>query len=112
MQVIKYQLVTEINLGTAEHPDIRQDIRAKFLPHTDANYRLALSEAYNGEVTIENIEDNRPISEQIQDKEQELSQSCNQAIIAGIDVTTTKGIEHFSLEETDQINLAVALATI
>lgn len=41
-------------------------------------------------------------------KEQFLSSSCNSAITAGMDVETTQGTEHFSLEETDQINLTTA----
>lgn len=41
-------------------------------------------------------------------KEVELSAACNQAITAGMDVTTTQGTEHFSLQETDQINLTTA----
>jgi hypothetical protein len=46
------------------------------------------------------------------EKEAEISKSCNTAIISGIDVATTHGIEHFSLEETDQINLTTAFNTI
>lgn len=41
-------------------------------------------------------------------KEAEISSSCNAAIVAGMDVNTTQGTEHFSLEETDQINLTTA----
>lgn len=41
-------------------------------------------------------------------KEKEISNSCNLAIINGIDVETSEGEEHFSLEETDQINLTTA----
>lgn len=41
-------------------------------------------------------------------KEAELSAACNQAITAGMDVETTQGTEHFSLQETDQINLTTA----
>lgn len=41
-------------------------------------------------------------------KEVELSAACNQAITAGMDVATTQGTEHFSLQETDQINLTTA----
>lgn len=41
-----------------------------------------------------------------------LSTACNQAIINGMDVKTTEGIEHFSLEETDQINLTTAVSAI
>lgn len=42
------------------------------------------------------------------EKEAELSAACNQAITAGMDVATTQGTEHFSLQETDQINLTTA----
>lgn len=41
-------------------------------------------------------------------KEAELSAACNSAITAGMDVETTQGTEHFSLQETDQINLTTA----
>lgn len=41
-------------------------------------------------------------------KEAELSAACNAAIVAGVDVETTQGAEHFSLTETDQINLTTA----
>ena len=46
------------------------------------------------------------------DKLAELSASCNDAITAGMDVETTKGTEHFSLQETDQINLTTALSAV
>ena len=42
------------------------------------------------------------------EKESELSTACNQAITDGMDVPTTHGTEHFSLKETDQINLTTA----
>lgn len=41
-------------------------------------------------------------------KEAELSAACNAAIVAGMDVETSQGTEHFSLQETDQINLTTA----
>lgn len=46
------------------------------------------------------------------EKESEMSAECKKAIVAGMDVETTQGIEHFSLEETDQINLTTALAAV
>lgn len=40
----------------------------------------------------------------------ELSQACRAAILAGCDVTLSDGtMEHFALEETDQINLTAAV---
>lgn len=41
-----------------------------------------------------------------------LSTTCNQVITSGMDVETTEGTEHFSLEETDQINLTTAVSAI
>ena len=46
------------------------------------------------------------------DKLAELSAACNAAITAGMDVETSQGKEHFSLQETDQINLSTALSAI
>lgn len=45
-------------------------------------------------------------------KESELSGACNAAIVAGMDVETAQGTEHFSLKETDQINLTTAYNAI
>ena len=45
-------------------------------------------------------------------KENELSAACNAAIVAGMDVETSQGAEHFSLQETDQINLTTALSAV
>lgn len=53
MKIIKYQLATEINRGTPEEPDIEVSLAAVSMPYTEANYQTALSEAYQGEVTIE-----------------------------------------------------------
>lgn len=45
-------------------------------------------------------------------KEAEISAACNGAIIAGMDVETSQGTEHFALQETDQINLTTALSAV
>lgn len=45
-------------------------------------------------------------------KEAEISTACNGAIIAGMDVETSQGTEHFALQETDQINLTTALSAV
>ena len=68
--------------------------------------------AYNGEYTIEDVPDDRPLDEIRTDKLAELSASCNAAITAGMDVETTQGPEHFALQETDQINLTTALSAV
>lgn len=48
------------------------------------------------------------LAEAKSNKEAELSTACNAAIVSGMDVETSQGMEHFSLEETDQINLTTA----
>lgn len=46
-------------------------------------------------------------------KQEELSEACHNAIVAGIDVELSDGTTgHFSLEETDQINLTTAYGAV
>lgn len=61
----------------------------------------------------ENPDPNAKTLEELQAaKLAELSAACNAAITAGLDVETSQGKEHFSLQETDQINLSTALSAI
>lgn len=53
MKTIRYQLLTEVNLGTEDEPHIHQTLSAVEMPYTEANYQLALAEAYQGQVTVE-----------------------------------------------------------
>ena len=53
-----------------------------------------------------------PLEELRAAKEDALSAACNAAIVAGMDVETSQGAEHFSLQETDQINLTTALSAV
>lgn len=112
MKVIKYQLCTEINHGTEDEPNIEQVFSAVTLGWSEANETIAKAEAYNGEYTVEEAPDKRPFDEIRTEKLSSLSETCNQTIGAGMDVETTEGVEHFSLEETDQINLTTALSAI
>lgn len=112
MKVIKYQLCTEINHGTEDEPNIEQVFSAVTLGWSEANEIIAKAEAYNGEYTVEEVPDKRPFDEIRTEKLSSLSETCNQTIVAGMDVETTEGVEHFSLEETDQINLTTALSAI
>lgn len=57
MKVLKYRLMTEVNHGTEEQPDIQQIFSGVSLGWSEANEELAKREAYNGEYTIETIED-------------------------------------------------------
>ena len=112
MKALKYRLCTEVNYGTEEHPTIQQIFSDVSLGWSEANEELAKREAYNGEYTIEEVPDDRSLDEIRTDKLAELSAACNAAITAGMDVETTQGTEHFSLQETDQINLTTALSAI
>lgn len=80
--------------------------------YSDSNIEWAKSESYNGEYEIVDVSDDRPLHEIKSEKEGELSATCNSVITSGIDVETTKGTEHFSLQETDQINLTTALSSV
>lgn len=53
MKIIKYRLMTEVNHGTEEQPDIQQIFSDVSLGWSEANEELAKREAYNGEYTIE-----------------------------------------------------------
>ena len=63
MKIIKYQMLTEVNHGTEENPDIVQT----FFPCTikcsddvfEANLAIAQADAYNGEVTVEEVPDEK-----------------------------------------------------
>ena len=112
MKIIRYQLCTDVNLGTEEEPNLQQIFSNISLPWSEANEKIAKAEAYNGEYTIEEEPDNRSFEEIQTEKLSSLSEICNQTIVAGMDVETTEGTEHFSLEETDQINLTTALSAI
>ena len=112
MKIIKYQIVTEENRGTEEAPQIEKVVAEMMISWSISNEELAKQEAYNGEYTIEDEQDDRPLDEIRADKLAELSASCNAAITAGMDVETTQGTEHFSLQETDQINLTTALSAV
>lgn len=91
-------------------------LQNRSLVFTDATKEIQISEAlkvaYNGEYTIEDVPDDRPLDVIRADKLAELSEACNAAITAGMDVETTQGTEHFSLQETDQINLTTALSAV
>ena len=60
MKVIKYQIMQETNMGTEDVPDIRKELRPVTLgpmydASLEANYAMAVAEAYNGEVTVEDV---------------------------------------------------------
>ena len=114
MKVLKYKVASE-NFGESSD-SASLALVSKERYSDDANYEknlsIARAEAYNGEVTVEEVPDDRTMDEIRADKLAELSSYCNAAITAGMDVETTQGTEHFSLQETDQINLTTALSAV
>ena len=64
MKIIKYQLMTEVNHGTEEEPNIVQTFNACEIQCADSvfesNYAIAEKEAYNGEIIVEEIPDPEP----------------------------------------------------
>lgn len=61
MKVLKYRLMTEVNYGTEEQPDIQQIFSDVTLGWSEANEELAKREAYNCEYTIEDDGEPEPV---------------------------------------------------
>ena len=78
MKVLKYRLMTEVNNGTEEHPDIVQTFSDVSMGWNEANEEIAKREAYNGEYTIEEIEESP--EEQITTLKAELAATDYKAI--------------------------------
>jgi len=61
MKLIKYQLIQEINIGAEDNPLVEQIFHTKEIRCSDSsfevNFNIAQDEAYNGEVTVEDIPD-------------------------------------------------------
>lgn len=61
MKLIKYQITTAVNHGTDEEPNSEQVLSTCEIQcaadNLEANLALARAEAYNGEVTVEDIPD-------------------------------------------------------
>ena len=115
MKLIKYQLMTEINHGTEEQPDIACAFSDVSLICTDENYEANLSfakaEAYNGEVSVENIF--KTVEEAKPAKIAEIKQACESYIYAGTDVTYSDGTtEHFTYTLADQSNISEMFTAI
>ena len=53
MKLLKYRLMTEVNHGTEEQPDIQQIFSDVTMGWNESNEEIAKAEAYNGEYTIE-----------------------------------------------------------
>lgn len=58
MKILKYKLATEANHGTPEKPMMETVLSDVSMPYTtETDYQMALSEAWQGEVTVEEVAD-------------------------------------------------------
>ena len=56
MKILKYKLATETNHGTPEKPMMKTVLSDVSMPYTtETDYQMALSEAWQGEVTVEEV---------------------------------------------------------
>ena len=56
MKILKYKLATEANHGTPEKPMMETVLSDVSMPYTtETDYQMALSEAWQGEVTVEKV---------------------------------------------------------
>lgn len=113
-QVQRYTLAAGEQLLDAAPPVLRPHAGAAGLisPKWDVETSTWVESAAEEEISVWEAAhpdpNARTLEELRADKEAEISAACNAAIVAGIDVETFQGIEHFSLQETDQINLTTA----
>ena len=61
MKRLRFNVLYETNIGTDEEPNIQSEIRGGCAYANDDNfeevYAFALTQAYNGEITVEDIPD-------------------------------------------------------
>lgn len=56
IKILKYKLATEANHGTPEKPMMETVLSDVSMPYTtETDYQMALSEAWQGEVTVEEV---------------------------------------------------------
>ena len=117
-KVQNYTLTEGEQLVDTAPPTMRPHAGAAGLvsPKWDANTSAWIEAATGEEIAAWETEHPDPNAKTLEelrvDKEAEISDACNAAIVAGMDVETAQGTEHFSLQETDQINLTPAYNAI
>ena len=83
MKVLKYRLMTEVNHGTEEQPDIQQIFSDVTMGWSESNEEIAKREAYNGEYTIEDDGQPEPpptTEKRVSDLEEQIAQADETAI--------------------------------
>ena len=104
MKIIKFQIVSEKNYGTEEKPDLRQVFNDKQCKYTETAYADALKEAYNGEVTVEDIPDTRPLHE-IKSERQAENKAALAAWLASHPLTWLDGKRYGVRNRTKRIGI-------
>lgn len=111
-----YKVPDGCHLLDAKHPTMRRHAGAAgfIKPKWDAESNGWIEGATAEQVTAWEAEhpDPVPLEDKRAAKTAAMSAACNAAITAGMDVETTQGTEHFSLQETDQINLTAAVTAV
>ena len=104
------QLIDTAPPSMRQHAGTAGFITPKWDEDTEAWIEAATAE----EIAVWGAEhpDPVPLEDKRSAKTAEMSAACNVAITAGMDVETTQGTEHFSLQETDQINLTAAVTAV
>lgn len=65
MKKIKYRIVTEVNYGTVDQPNVVRTFADKAIVWSKVNEKIAKAEACNGEYTIEDDGEPEPAPTQI-----------------------------------------------
>lgn len=75
MKVIKYNLCTRVNFGTEAKPTWGDSLSPVEMGWNETNEEIAKREAYNGEYTIEEVEDVEPAMPTQEDRIKELEEA-------------------------------------
>ena len=96
----------KIQYGTRYKTDENGEYVTKDVVETYTDKTWTLDESKVSELNSAEIDKARSL------KMNELSSLCEEAIIAGVDVETTQGIEHFDMRVNDQLNIESMKAAI
>ena len=111
-----YKVPDGCHLLDAKHPTMRRHAGTSgfIMPKWDSGTSAWVEGATAEQVAAWEAEhpDPVPLEDKRAAKTAAMSAACNTAITAGMDVETTQGTEHFSLQETDQINLTAAVTAV
>lgn len=107
MKVIKYQIATEIDRGTPDDPDVETVLAPTSMIYTERNYQMALDDAYQGQVTVEDVPDTRPLHE-IKSERQAENKASLAAWLAAHPLTWVDG-NVYGVTEEDQNEMALNL---